>query len=96
MRTTIACVVAGATTLITTLSLAAAGTALLILAPTASARSSSVVPCVVGNGNKELCDSCDESKAIEVTSWNNATWVKDFNMGDAPAETGPGYKVYWV
>ncbi|EAT85242.1 hypothetical protein SNOG_07776 [Parastagonospora nodorum SN15] len=95
MRATIACVVAGATTLITTLSLAAAGTALLILAPTASAGSSSVVPCVVGNGNKELCDSCDESKAIEVTSWNNATWVKDFNMGDAPAETGPGYKVYW-
>jgi hypothetical protein len=86
--------VVGATALLT--SLVIVGTTLQLLAPTASARSTRVVPCVVGNGKRELCDSCNEGKAIDVTSWDNATWVRDFSMGDAPAETGPGYKVYWV
>ncbi|KAF2869664.1 hypothetical protein BDV95DRAFT_497356 [Massariosphaeria phaeospora] len=76
------------------ISIVAVATTLLSIPPTASANSK-IIPCVVGNGNDELCDSCDESKAIEVTSWEKATWVKDFTMGDAPSDTGPGYKVYW-
>jgi len=96
MRATIACFVTSATALVNTLSLAAAGTALLILAPTASARNTNIVPCLTGSGKKELCELCDKSKAIEVTAWNKATWVDNFVMGDAPAESGPGYDVYWV
>lgn len=61
-----------------------------------SSENSRVIPCAVGNGVHESCESCDESKAIEVTQWEQATWVKNFSMGRAPAEVGTGYKVFWV
>lgn len=79
-----------------TISLVAVATTFLSITPTTIAENSRIIPCVVGNGNDELCDSCDESKAIEITAWDKANWVKNFTMGDAPSDTGPGYKVYWV
>lgn len=64
--------------------------------PTSFAANSKVLPCALGNGAETPCDSCDESKAIEVTPWSSATWDKDFTMPEAASQSGPGYDVYWV
>ncbi|KAF2266885.1 hypothetical protein CC78DRAFT_594689 [Lojkania enalia] len=79
----------------TTIPLLTVATSLLSIAPTAFAGNSKAIPCVIGNGEEALCDSCEEDKAIEVTAWSNATWAKDFKMPKAPSQTGPGYDVYW-
>jgi len=80
----------------TTISLVAIASTLLSSAPTVSAQNSKIIPCTSGNGTDEVCGSCDESKAIEVTAWEQATWVKNFTMANAGAENGLGYRIFWV
>jgi hypothetical protein len=80
----------------TIISLAASTTAILIFLPAVSAEHSRAIPCAAGQGENSPCDFCDESKAIEVTAWHSATWVRNFTLPNAPARSGGGYDVYWV
>lgn len=68
----------------------------LSVSRTVFAQNSKVVPCYSGAGNSSTCDICDESKAIQVAAWDNATWVKNFTLPQSPADSGNGYKVHWV
>ncbi|KAF2749218.1 hypothetical protein M011DRAFT_475949 [Sporormia fimetaria CBS 119925] len=79
-----------------TFALVSTGTAILLsLTSGAFAKNSKVIPCASGSGEDEMCDLCDNKKAIEVTDWANVTWVDNFTFGNAASETGTGYKVYW-
>ncbi|PVI07522.1 hypothetical protein DM02DRAFT_666829 [Periconia macrospinosa] len=60
------------------------------------AQYSKITPCAKGSGNESNgCSQCSSDKAIEVTPWENATYVKDFHLEKAASRNGGGYNVWW-
>ncbi|PVI02587.1 hypothetical protein DM02DRAFT_727095 [Periconia macrospinosa] len=62
----------------------------------ALAQHSHITPCLEGFGTElNGCGGCNKTKAIEVTSWDVANYVTDFDMPKAGVEDGGGYNVWW-
>ncbi|KAF1954849.1 hypothetical protein CC80DRAFT_493599 [Byssothecium circinans] len=66
-----------------------------ILVQPGHAANSRIVPCAMGFGEDNGCSYCEGNKSIEVTSWDQPTTVKNFNMESAASKSGAGYDVWW-
>ncbi|KAF2636821.1 hypothetical protein P280DRAFT_483421 [Massarina eburnea CBS 473.64] len=54
-----------------------------------------IIPCAKGFGDDNGCTSCSRNNSIAITSWDNATTVKNFHMESAASKSGAGYDVWW-